>query len=77
MAVIPEQWIVGKGKEWLISDRQRILDIPHAHVWSRSTYDAKKFTSIHDARRYADLVGGKVYKFNRGTGKAEPVEDEP
>jgi len=72
--IIPDVYIVGKGKEWLISYRPDILQMPHNHMWSKYMWDAKKFQSCKDARKRAKQYGGEVYRFNSVSGKAEPVK---
>ena len=74
MVKIPEVYVVGKGTEWLMSSRPDILQIPHAHIFSRSIYDAKKMDLLKDAKRLAKKVGGEVWKFIPATGKKEKID---
>ena len=76
MAKLPEQFIIGKGREWLMSSRPDILELPHSHVWSRYTYDAKRFEDRREAKRKARAVGGAVFRFDFLNGKTELIQQK-
>ena len=73
MAKIEEFFIVGKGRDWLISNRPDVLRLPNAHIWSQHIYDAKRFENRRDARKKAREVGGKIWLFCPATGKKSEV----
>lgn len=71
MARVEEQWIVRKGKEWLMSSRPDLLTLPHAHIFSLYVYDSRRFSNRSDAKRTARKIGGTVWKFIPATGRYE------
>jgi hypothetical protein len=73
MVKVADKFIVSKGKEWLMCDRQDFLELPHSHVYSIYVYDAKKFDTRLEAKRYARKVGGKVWTFNQATGNRKEL----
>lgn len=78
MVMVADKFIVSKGKEWLKCTRPDILELSHDHVYSISAYDAKKFDTRQEAKRYARKIGGKVWAFNPATGnKTEIVNVVP
>ena len=78
MVTVADKFIVGKDREWLKCTRPDILKLPHDHVYSISPYDAKKFDTRQEARRYARKIGGKVWTFNPATGnRTESVKAVP
>ena len=76
MAEIVMQYIVRKDKRWLMSGRPDVLDMPPAHVFSPSMYDAQRFDRRADASRAARRIGGTVYKFWPALGKFEAYTAE-
>jgi len=78
MQVPPDKYVVRKGKEWLMSSRPDLLELPHKHVFSQYVNDAKRFETRKEARRKAKMIGGTVWTFNPVTGKhAESVIQIP
>ena len=71
MARVEDKYIVAKGREWLMSGRPDLLELPHAHVFSIYIHDAKQFDSRREAKKRARKVGGTVWVFNPVTGKRE------
>ena len=69
MQLPPDKYVVRKGKEWLMSSRPDILELPHKHVFSVYVNDAKRYDTRREARRMARRIGGTVYTFNQATGR--------
>jgi len=69
---VPEYYIIGKNKEWLI----RVDRTAHNHVWSKYLWDAKKFDNYLEAKLRAREMDGELYRFSQITGKAERIVHE-
>lgn len=69
-----EYFIVGKDREWLMTSREDLIGTPHAHLFSRSIYDSRKFDDIRAAAHYARIIRGEIWKFTPATGKKEKID---
>ena len=78
MVKVPDQYIVGKGGQWLKSSRPDLLRVPTDNLWRIYVHDAKRFNTRQEAKRKARMVGGTIWLFNPATGsKSEIVSAIP
>lgn len=74
MVSAAEYFIVRKDKNWLMTKRNDVLEMPFRLAFSANLYDAARFETKFDAKRMARHIGGELYSFVPATGKAVSLE---